>query len=1006
MVLLSINKHIVTIGFLVLTHVKLGISMLLMLAALQSFSQIAYKGGILEESEHWTSDSIYVVYQDLIVPNGVNLSMGPGVVVKINYARGIIIDEGGLRVSGTQSDSVTFMPNHSNPGQMWKWKGLVIKNAGIENESYLGFAQINDAETAVKLEDCRNVIIENSSMVNCQNLGVQIVNSSFIFLINCNMENNYDGVEIIAGYLGSSSDNVIYNCVIRNQNHNIYIFGEEGGINQNNILSGNLIESGNNGIWIDNSDGLVNSGNVIEQNLILNNGSDIGYGLYLAHDSTTVANNIFWKNNIAVFSEDKGDNGSIINNSFYENNWAIVIGPGSEGNRHLNNTFSLTSNVLLEIKETINMEFISNNMLHNIGLEDIIVNYTNFDLSIPNNFWGTTDTSQINKLIYDKLDNPDLGELNYLPYLHSIDTSNPVSPPYKPIKQIVGNSVALSWNENQEADLMGYRVYQGDYFNYGFSQKYEAGIDTMFVFTGDISIYDPIAVTAFDSSVINDNAQLSGHESPFAFAVIYPYAGNDTIICKHLSGLEIVNSNVPMEYESLFWTTSGDGFFNDPNILQPKYFPGTMDIDSGGALISLNVVSSNKLLVDSFILSIIDDPQAFAGNDTVVIADSEISLVDAIAQNFDSVSWFTSGDGVFNNDKLVNPVYYPGVTDTESGIVFLEIIVYSICGTANDTVSIVIEPHYSIEGKLWTTGRSENQGVVIAYKRNDEDARAVQIESTGSDGAFRFEKVMKGEYYLYALPDTNNPDNAVPGYYANKLRWQSAYLLPVDADVYDIDIQLPSTDFQLPVGEGSISGHMVLPQNSKFNSDIYCTPWFDYNNEIFCRGGLSNVTVLLFNHTKSKLLDYTLTDELGDFYFSRLPYGAYVVDAEKAGFLSIASPIINLSPEYKNETGVVLEITQHKIGIYFDSNESTTSSTTVFPNPATNEINIPYSNPLFLSLRIDIYDIYGNMALVRDIPSGNISSVYNIDISGLSPGLYFGKVNNSNQTVHFRFLVR
>ena len=985
-------------------HAKTGVSMLLLTVVLQSYSQIIYVGGIMNESQTWTSDFTYVVTQDLVVPNNVKLIIEAGVVVKINYNRGIIIENGILRISGTQTDSVYFIPNHSNPGQNWKWRGLIIKNADAEEEIFLRYTKFVEAETAIKIEDSYDVSIENASILNCQNLGVHFVNSSACFIVNSNIENNYDGVEIIAGYLESSSYNVIYNCIIKNQNHNIYIFGEDGGLTHNNLIGGNLIGSGNNGIWIINKSELINSGNIIEHNLILNNGEGAGYGLFLAHDSTIITNNIFWRNNIAIFSEQNGDNCSIINNSFYQNTWAIAIGAGSEGNKHLNNTFSLNSTELLGIKETRQVVFSNNNMLHNYGMENIVVNNTAFHLSIADNFWGTTDTAQINNLIYDSLNNPDLGELNYIPYLNSIDTSNPVAPPYHTIKQIVNNKVRISWHANQEQDLMGYRIYYGNYSNYSFSDKYETGTDTSFAFAGNITIYDTVAVTAFDSALTYNNSQVSGHESPFAFAAIYPYAGNDTIICEHLAELKIVNGNIPMEYQNLFWFTNGDGYFNDPFILTPTYFPGLQDIQKGGAIISLNVVTADNTLVDSFNISIIDDPVAFAGNDTIVIVDAEITLIEATAHNYDYIMWFTSGDGSFNNDTLVNPIYYPGYADIESGIVFLEMRAYSVCGAASDSLKITIEPYFSVEGKLWAFQKAANPGVVIAYMDNAEGARAVQIESAESDGTFRFEKLMTGNYYLYALPDTNNSDNVVPGYYANKLRWQSSYLLPVDADVYDVDIQLPSVDFILPHGEASISGHMIMPDYSKFNSEIYCMPWFDNSNNVFCQGGLSNVTVLLFNHTKSRLLDYTLTDELGNFYFNRLPYGNYIVDAEKAGFLSIPSPVISLSPEHKNETGVILEINHQKIGISLNRNSSNENHISVYPNPAYNVINIPYSNPLFLSSQIEIYDLCGNCVMKYIIPAENISSMFKLDIANLSSGLYFGQIVNTNRTFRFRFI--
>jgi len=981
---------------------KYGILILFLTATLQLFSDTILVGGIMEESQTWTNENTYVVKKDLIVPNNVVLSINHGVTVKIDFGRGIIIEKGSLKISGMQTDSVIFIPNYVLPGQEWKWKGIVIRKA--KAESYLNFVKIIDAKVGIKLENSQNVNIENSSITDCQ-LGIQIVNSSLSFLVNCNIENNNDGIEITSSDMGICSDNTVRNCIIKNLNHNIYASVEKESAYQNNIITNNLIGYGNNGIWVDDNAGLFVSGNIIENNIILNNGAEFGYGLYLGQDSTLVANNIFWRNNVAVFSEQNGYDNLIINNSFYQNNLALAIAAGNVSNSHLNNTFSLNSNLLLLTQQAQSGQFRNNNLMNTGEVENIVVNNTDYDFYIPDNYWGTTDTSKINKLIYDRLDDPNLGLIEYQPFLYSLDTANPVSPPYRIIKQLVNDKVLVSWCSNIEQDLMGYRVYYGGYTNYSFSQSVEIGTDTSFVLSNGIAINDSIAATAFDSTIKQNNNQLSGHESPFAFAKIYPYAGNDTVICKNINELEIENSNIPFIYQSLFWLTSGDGYFINTQSLNPTYFPGNIDVQSGGAIISFNVITTTgDTLIDKFNLLIIDDPIVFAGNDTIVIADTEIDLVEASAQNFDSIMWITSGDGSFNNNTLVNPVYSPGATDNELGIVFLEIVAYSRCGVVTDSVTIFIEPYFSVEGKLWVGQESVNPGVIIAFKENEEGARAIQIESAESDGTFKFEKLMAGNYYLYALPDTNNIDNAVPCYYADDLRWQSAYLLPVDADVYDVDIHLPTTDFVLPSGEASISGHMEKPEDSKFNSDIYCMPWFENSTYYFCNNGLSNNTVLLFNNTITKLLDYTLTDELGNFYFSELPFGEYIVDAEKAGFSSFPSSLITLSPEHKNETGVVLQISQQKIAISINSITSEEIFTKVFPNPASAEINIPYSNPNLLSSQLEIYDIFGNRVLSYIIPIEKTSFTIKLDIVNLAPGLYFGQIINSNQTSHFRFV--
>jgi len=990
-----------------LKSLKIVISILLLTATFQLYADTILVGGIMEESETWTNENTYIVYEDLVVPEGITLTILQGVEVRINYARGITIDNGELQVLGNQTDSVYFVPNYSSPGQTWKWKGIVaIVNISTSN-MYVNYAQVSGAETAIKLENSQNVRIENSSLVNCQNLGFQILNSSSCILNHCAVKNNYDGIEIFGDYLGVSSNNIISNCVIENQNHNVYIYRNLGGICQNNLIKRNIIQSGNSGLWIYNMGLATNSQNVIEQNIFCNNGGEVGYGLYLDHDSTVVRSNIFYRNSIAVFCDRKADNCMITNNSFYKNKSAVVVGTDSKGNKYSNNTFSQNTQELFSFKEINDVELKSNNMLHNYGHRNIVVNNSNTDLSVIENFWGTTDTAQIHNFIYDSLDNPTLGKLTFIPFLENMDTSNPISPPYDIIKQMVNDRVLISWHANKEQDLMGYRVYFGDYANYSFSESVEVGTDSSFILPRGITIGDSIAATAYDSTINQQNNQLQGNESPFAFANIYPYAGNDTIICMKMPVLKIENSTIPFNYQGLFWQTGGDGAFSNLYSPSPNYFPGDLDIQAGGVTLFLNVVNNaGDTLIDSFNLSILSEPIVFAGNDTTVLADTEILLVEAAAQNFDSIVWITHGDGTFNNNALINPVYSPGILDTESGVALLEMTAFSRCGDVTDSIVVFIEPYYSVEGNLWISEKKVNQGVVVAFKESNDGARAVQIESTEADGSFKFEKLTMGNYYLYALPDTNNSDHAAPGYYANDLRWQKAYLLPVTADVYDVDIQLQLTDFILPHGEASISGHMVKPDDSKYNSEIYCSPWFENSTHDFCREGLSNITVLLFNNTTTKLLDYTLTDEFGHFYFNQLPFGQYIVDAEKAGIFSYPSPLITLSPEHKNEPGVMLEINQQKIAISLERTPVSALVTTVFPNPASAEINIPYSNPLMLSSKLELYDLRGNFVLNYHIPIEKTSTTFKLDVIKLPSGLYFGQIINSNQTIHFRFVKR
>ena len=942
-----------------------------------------------------------IVIQDLFIVNEAVLTIEPGVTIKIDRSRGIIVEDGSLLVKGTKTDSVRFRPNYNYPGQNWKWKGLIINNADTLHESQISYACFNNAETAIKVAKSQNVIIENTCVFNSLNVGVLFTNSSFCSLTNCIVEDNYDGIEIFAGLFSKSSNNEISNCVIRNQNHNIIIYREEGGICRNNLISSNIIKNGNDGIWALNSGGHASSGNVIEYNKIINNGNQFGYGLFLSQDSSLIKNNIFWGNNIAVFSDAGGNNSVFENNSFYQNNEAVVIGHGAVGSLYFNNTFASNIPGLLTIEETEGVIFRNNNLMYNQGMENIVVNNSADSISMVENYWDVFSTSEIDELIYDHHNDTDLGLVYYLPFKTEIDTSNPIAPPNQAIKQIVHNKVRFSWRPNKEADLKAYNIYFGDYSNYEFSDLIENHTDTTITFTSGLNLNDSFAVTAVDSSNSGENGQLTGHESPLAFARTYPFAGDADIACG-IEEYEVLNANIPFGYQYIFWTTSGDGLFKNPYSLTPTYIPGEGDFLNERVFLSINVVTEDDLFVDGFKLTLLEEAVAFAGNDTVVFFDEALKLQSAFAKNFDNLLWTSSGDGNFDSVDVVQPTYYPGPSDKESGLAFLVLTSYSDCGFTADTLRLDIAPYYSVEGKVWADNDYQESTIVVAFSQNSSDTRAVQTTNVSEEGYFSFPRLPEGNYYLYAVPDTNNTQNLVPGYYANKYRWQVAYLLEVNADVFDADIYLPATDFILPQGEGSVSGHFVQPEKSFFSS-IYCSPWFENNGQEYCSGGVSNVTILLFNYNKEILLDYTLTDESGNFYFNNLPFGNYVVDAEKAGMVSIASPLIQLSPEHKNEDDVVLEINGNKIGITFEQQSSAEEEITVFPNPVVGEVNIPYSDQFVYNSKIVVYSHFGQLVINEKLPENNTSGLIKLNTEALPKGLFFGQIINSGKIATFRF---
>ena len=969
-------------------------------------------GGSLTEDQTWTPDNTYIIVQDLRIGLNITLTILPGVTVKIDQGRGIHVWGGNFIVGdplGVDQDTVHFTGNYRSSREGWKWKGILIQGVGDENTIRIFCADIQDAEIAVDVLDAGWVAVLNSTIRQNQQLGIKLTNCSRCLIQNCVIDQNYDGIEMVATGNQFNTNNYILDNRIINTNHNIYLLKEADGIFTLNLIANNLIQGANNGIWMDNNDEGLSSDNIISNNYFVANGSGFGFGVLLAFDSTQVSNNIFWLNNSALIFDPEGSTSHITGNSFYQNNRAIQIGRGSYGDSIITNTFSAQHFSDFETKETTGTVFSYNNLFPANFQQPVAYNHSSFDMSVKEVYWGTAEEVLVDSLIWDYQDNPALGKFYRVPFLAEPDTTFPISPPTGVIKQWVGDQVKLSWKLNPEKDLKGYRVYSGGFEYYHFGSTLDVGhLQTVFI---DASVYDSIAVTAYDAGGNTENAQLAGFESPFSFASYFPYAGENNQYCISQAQIQLNNSTAPFSYEQLLWKTSGDGTFNNPTMLHPTYFPGTQDLSVGTVVLSMNVFKESKWLSDSLELSILEDVIVLAGNDTTIFVDDSLNLVQAEESNASNLFWTSSGDGVFVDDTLLHTTYIPGIMDKATGVVELTLMGQNVCGEQTGTLTLTLVPRFTIHGAVWQDSQIAESCAIVAFDQFSSPSRAASMVNTDDAGRFLFDRLVPGEYLLYAVPDTSLKDSFFPGYYVVSPRWQQAYLLKLDADIYDVDILLPPLDYLLPDGNGKISGHFVSNTFSAYQHDVYTRSWFEPDMpEIQLNEGQSNITILLYTSGREKVLDYTLTDANGNFYFNHLPMGSYVVDAEKAGYLTVVSPVITLTPENPVRSNLELLVDQKKISIQApgDVNPVTRDEWVVFPNPTNSLINILPKKIESGTYHIGVYDVFGRKVMTGDwtVNPDDSNPAYHFSVSTLHPGIYFGVIIGVNSSRDFSFIVR
>ena len=87
---------------------------------------------------------------------------------------------------------------------------------------------------------------------------------------------------------------------------------------------------------------------------------------------------------------------------------------------------------------------------------------TNFSppsVDVTNNWWGTTNNTELQTLMYDWNDDLVYREVDYTPFLTTPSTSTPPSPPQNVAAQTGPTSIQLAWSANSESDISGYKVY-------------------------------------------------------------------------------------------------------------------------------------------------------------------------------------------------------------------------------------------------------------------------------------------------------------------------------------------------------------------------------------------------------------------------------------------------------------------------------------------------------------------------------------------------------------------
>ena len=209
------------------------------------------------------------------------------------------------------------------------------------------------------------------------------------------------------------------------------------------------------------------------------------------------------------------------------------------------------------------------------------------------------------------------------------------------------------------------------------------------------TIYNVLASNEYGCSVeLSDLSNVSVDPLPTV------NAGSDEETCEG-TDFDLSSSTTPptaTNYNSLLWTTSGTGSFDNNTLLLPVYTPSTVDRDAGGVTLTLTAegIGACSDINDDMILTITTAPSANAGSDEEICAGSTFDLSTSTtvpsAGDYADLLWTTSGTGSFDDNTSLTPVYDPSAADEASGSVTLTLTAdpNGSCIAASDDMVLTI----------------------------------------------------------------------------------------------------------------------------------------------------------------------------------------------------------------------------------------------------------------------------------------------------------------------------
>ena len=358
--------------------------------------------GIITSNTTWTqAGSPYTLTGNLLIENGVTLTINPGTTV--NLGSYYIMVNGTLVAKGT-IDNTIFL----NGGSITFTSSIAAWNEQTQSGCTIENAVLTTTVTS-----------DNALKISSNTINSSLTVTSDSIVINNTIKGNVNGGIVTGNAITGdvNSADIVLNTITGNVGcsgiaSNNYIKGRVGANGDCHITNNTIIGGTDIAVFVGSAYIGANGYPKIENNIIANSSIGISVGVlirsWFSINIPEIRNNLITQNGVGIQY-------SISRQEPWETNQTIIE----------NNTIAKNDIGIKFMGTAQECQIINNNIQENTNYT--IYLYQTIDaVNVTNNWWGTTDQSEIANSFYDYYKDFTLGKVNYVPFL---TTPNPDAVP-------------------------------------------------------------------------------------------------------------------------------------------------------------------------------------------------------------------------------------------------------------------------------------------------------------------------------------------------------------------------------------------------------------------------------------------------------------------------------------------------------------------------------------------------------------------------------------------------